>query len=391
MSEWIHQRGICLLYYLDDKLVVAEPVPLLLQHQEQLLQLCRTWGLLSGEVKPQAVQHDSVSWNADRHHLREVLSGELGGCQVPRSWGQVPSLPVSCEDVAIALGPHGVSGELHSPGLCSDVPSSVTAEGLQVSCCGQSHSAGASDSGIRGFPSLVAGRREVVGRGSSIRASSIFSAHWSFSSQLRLSSPRLDGCGGLISGGEGASHKYFGNKGCSFSLQCLPGHGGRGIGHSHEQQCCHRCLPEETKGHSVKGIVWSGTGDCPLDRSSLCYSVCEIHSWKGECFNGPAQSPRPVSSTEWSLLPRVFDSMCEVFDCPLMDFFTTWANAKLPLYVSPVPDLMFWKQDTFQHPLDDLHTYNSPPFTLLCQVLSHIRLMRRLSLLLIVLLWPQKA
>ena len=31
------------------------------------------------------------------------------------------------------------------------------------------------------------------------------------------------------------------------------------------------------------------------------------------------------------------------------------ANAKLPIYVSPVPEPMMWKQDDFQHSLDNLN------------------------------------
>ena len=39
--EWAHRRGIRLLRYFDDWLVVTESIPLLLRHQEQLLQLCQ--------------------------------------------------------------------------------------------------------------------------------------------------------------------------------------------------------------------------------------------------------------------------------------------------------------------------------------------------------------
>ena len=41
ISEWAHQREICLLHYLDDLLVVAKSIPLLLQHRDLLLQLCQ--------------------------------------------------------------------------------------------------------------------------------------------------------------------------------------------------------------------------------------------------------------------------------------------------------------------------------------------------------------
>ena len=53
--------------------------------------------------------------------------------------------------------------------------------------------------------------------------------------------------------------------------------------------------------------------------------------------------PDQILPTEWSLLPRVFSVICEVQDQSLVDFFATQANAKLPLYVSPVPNPMAWK------------------------------------------------
>ena len=52
-----------------------------------------------------------------------------------------------------------------------------------------------------------------------------------------------------------------------------------------------------------------------------------------------------VLPTEWSLLPRMFVAVCKVFGHPHLNLFTTRANMKLPLYVSPVPET--WNQDTF--------------------------------------------
>ena len=57
-----------------------------------------------------------------------------------------------------------------------------------------------------------------------------------------------------------------------------------------------------------------------------------------------------ILPTVWSLFSRVFEAICRVFGRPHLYFFATHANAKLPLHVSPVPDLMAWKQDVVQHP-----------------------------------------
>ena len=56
------------------------------------------------------------------------------------------------------------------------------------------------------------------------------------------------------------------------------GHREGGIGCPHKQQRHRRCLLNETRGYSVKGVVQSGAGDRPIVGASLCYAVCEIHS-----------------------------------------------------------------------------------------------------------------
>ena len=93
--------------------------------------------------------------------------------------------------------------------------------------------------------------------------------------------------------------------------------------------------------------------------------------------------PDQVLPTEWSLLPRVFEEICRVFGRPHLDLFATRANAKLPLFIYPVPDSMPWKQDTFQHPWDHLSACAFPPFVLLRQVLLRALLSTGLSLILV--------
>ena len=54
-----------------------------------------------------------------------------------------------------------------------------------------------------------------------------------------------------------------------------------------------------------------------------------------------------VLYVEWSVLPQVFNVICEVFCLPHTALFATIVNVKLLLYVSPVPVPMAWKQDAF--------------------------------------------
>ena len=81
-----------------------------------------------------------------------------------------------------------------------------------------------------------------------------------------------------------------------------------------------------------------------------------------------------VLPTNWSLLPWLFNAVCREYGHPLINLLATRANAKVPLYVSPI-------LDPFQNSLDDLNTYASLPFTLLRQILSRV-------LILVAPFWP---
>ena len=69
VSEWTHRRGVRLLRYLDDWLVIAESRTLLLQHRDLVLQLCKDLRIIVNwrEVRPPAVHLRPVSGDADRH------------------------------------------------------------------------------------------------------------------------------------------------------------------------------------------------------------------------------------------------------------------------------------------------------------------------------------
>ena len=99
--------------------------------------------------------------------------------------------------------------------------------------------------------------------------------------------------------------------------------------------------------------------------------------------------PDQVLSMEGSVLPRMFNSICEFYDRPRIDWFATRANTKLPIYVSLAPDPMAWRQDAFQHLRDGLTTFAFPLLAILSQVLLGV-LLTRLSLVLVASCWPQK-
>ena len=63
---------------------------------------------------------------------------------------------------------------------------------------------------------------------------------------------------------------------------------------------------------------------------------------------------------------------------------------KLPLYISPLPDPMIWKEDSFQHPLYHLGAYSFPAFAIICQIVSKVRTSNSLTMIFIALLWLQQ-
>ena len=61
--------------------------------------------------------------------------------------------------------------------------------------------------------------------------------------------------------------------------------------------------------------------------------------------------------TEWSLHPQVFREICQVWHKPMVDLFATSLNAKLPTYVSPVPDDKAWQIDALNISWEALDAY----------------------------------
>ena len=75
-----------------------------------------------------------------------------------------------------------------------------------------------------------------------------------------------------------------------------------------------------------------------------------------------------VIQTEWSVLPLVFQEICQVWHKPIMvDLFATSLNAKLPTYVSSVPDDKAWQTDVLNISWEALNAYAFCPVAILSQ------------------------
>ena len=97
-----------------------------------------------------------------------------------------------------------------------------------------------------------------------------------------------------------------------------------------------------------------------------------------------------VVGTEWSLHPQVAKALLRAWGNPSIDLFATCLNAKLPLYCSLVPDPQAVFEDAFRHPWDDLDLYAFPPFPLVGRVIARVQESSRVAMTLVAPLWPEK-
>ena len=92
--------------------------------------------------------------------------------------------------------------------------------------------------------------------------------------------------------------------------------------------------------------------------------------------------------TEWSLLPEVFQQICNQWHRPQIDLFATRFNHKLPQFVSPVPDSLAVAVDALTLPWDDLDAYAFPPTAILGKVVQKLLDSPCKRLILIATGWP---
>ena len=97
-----------------------------------------------------------------------------------------------------------------------------------------------------------------------------------------------------------------------------------------------------------------------------------------------------VVGTEWSLHPQVARALLRAWGNPSVDLFATCLNAKLPLYCSLVPDPQAVFEDAFRHPWDDLDLYAFPPFALVGRVIARVQQSSRVAMTVVAPLWPEK-
>jgi len=121
--------------------------------------------------------------------------------------------------------------------------------------------------------------------------------------------------------------------------------------------------------------------------SPLCHLALEIWEWcqarsitphaeylPGE-DNSTAdwESRHHVDSSDWQLLPSVFQSLNSLLGPFNIDLFASRTNAQLPLYYSWKPDPTAKAVDAFSVPWEPDQPYLFPPFNLIGRALSKIQ------------------
>ena len=95
-----------------------------------------------------------------------------------------------------------------------------------------------------------------------------------------------------------------------------------------------------------------------------------------------------IIQTEWSLLPEVFQQICNQWHQPQIDLFATRFNHKLPQFVSPVPDSLAVAVDALTLSWDELDAYAFPPTAILGKVVEKLLDSPCKRLILIAPGWP---
>ena len=70
-------------------------------------------------------------------------------------------------------------------------------------------------------------------------------------------------------------------------------------------------------------------------------------------------------SMEWRLHQEAVRLLCDEWDSPNMDLFTTHLNKQFFIYISPVVDPGAWQVDTLLFRWENLSAYAFPPYQIM--------------------------
>ena len=93
---------------------------------------------------------------------------------------------------------------------------------------------------------------------------------------------------------------------------------------------------------------------------------------------------------EWTLCPQVLRQLWRLWGSPHVDMFATTDNARLPTFVSPLPEPGAWETDALSFSWTGLWAYAYPPTPLIPRVLEKVR-SEECEIILIAPAWPTQA
>ena len=138
---------------------------------------------------------------------------------------------------------------------------------------------------------------------------------------------------------------------------------------------------------------------------TLCYLTWDLFMWcikhnvslrarhlpgKRNHIADALSRDRKVSPTEWAIPQEIADQIFAIWGTPMADLFATYQNRKLPLFVSPLPDLRALAVDALSMSWRNLLWYAFPPLPLLPLVLQKIA-REETTVILVAPVWPKRS
>ena len=394
VSAWAHARGIRLLRYLDDWLVLSSSEKRAKESIRELLSLCRTLGIVINEKKSDLVPSQSAKYLG--------MTIDTGAGKVFPSLARVEKFLAVAERFCTMQSPPAQLWQVvlgHLASLERLVPHGrLRMRSLQWHL--KSQCSPESDP-----PSLPVALPEEARRDLSWW---MVRDHLLVGVQFGTPTPDLHLYSDASSSGWGA-HLLDQNVSGVWSAQEKLLH--INLLEMKALFLALQAFQEDVAGHHVTAMCDNSTVVAYVNKQGgtvsrpLCLLTSRLLRWT-ESFDVhlearylPGESNvladvlsrhGQVVGTEWSLHPQVARALLRTWGNPSIDLFATCLNAKLPLYCSLVPDPQAIFEDAFRHPWDDLDLYAFPPFALVGRVIARVQQSSRVAMTLVAPLWPEK-
>ena len=297
MSAWAHARGVRLLRYLDDWLVLASTEARARQHVRDLLSLCNSLGVVLNREKSDLNPSQSVEYlgmTIDTVAARAYPT-------LPRidkfiaTARKIPSVSgSSCPALAGVVGTHVIVGEAGSPRKTQNALTPMASEVALVPREGPSQPPGTPVPAGRGRPLLV------DGKGPPTRGDTLWNPNpgpppilGCVPSGLGSSPPRTIGVGSMVTPGELVTHQSPGVKGPFPGTPCVQASSHRPPSDSDARQFDCGRLCEQTGGHGLRLPLLVDRATSPMDGIQQSPTGSKIPARTVQRPGGPAQSLQP--------------------------------------------------------------------------------------------------